>query len=585
MSFNVIPSSWREVWNLFGSYKRQAIYLFVMVVCASFLEAVSIGLLMPMLDLIINENTDSILGNILLYSFGDISSRDALIIVLVVFFLFILLKNVFVLIKINMHGKFSFGMRGYWMKKLMNKYISSDYNYILDNQHGVLINNVLVESEKSQFCLKYIIQFASSFLLTIFMVIVMLITSWEITLYFIVVSGVVVLLSNKLINKYSKEVGTKKIKYARAVGTGVSEGISLIKQIKVLGMESRMINSFNHITKHYIQTLTNFFVLSRVPSRVAEILNVAIIVSSVIYILIFTNLSIKELIPMVAVFVVIGSRMSLQIGQLINSKMEILSNLESLRNVDALIKHEIKTENLDKGKVCDSISGDVEFKNVSFSYVPNKFVLENLNLTIPNGSFTFLIGESGSGKSCVVDLLLRLQSPDSGEIVSNEDSVNDFSKSSWRRRIGYVSQDIMLFNKTIRENILDGNLNASEEDIYTVLKQVNAYDFITSLPDGLDTIVGDRGVKLSGGQRQRLALARALIRDVDLLILDEATSALDQRLEEKIIQEIKSNIVGKTILFITHRLATAVHADIVYKLNQGKISSVSKSELSELLLG
>ena len=578
-----MPSSWYEVWDLFGDFKKQAVYLFIMVVCASFLEAVSIGLLMPILDLIINENTDSILGNILLYSFGDISSRDALIVVLVVFFLFILLKNIFVLIKINMHGKFSFGMRGFWMKKLMKKYIESNYNYILDSQHGVLINNILIESEKSQFCLKYIIQFASSLLLTVFMVSVMLITSWEITLYFLVVSGVVVIFSNKSIGRYSKEVGDKKIQYARSVSTGVSEGVSLVKQIKVLGMEHGVITGFNNITNKYIQVLTKFFVLSRVPPRLAEILNVAIIVSSVIYILIFTNISIKELIPIIAVFVVIGSRLSLQVGQLVNSKMEILSNLESLRNVDALIKHEIKTENLDKGRICSSISGRVEFKNVSFSHVPNKPVLENFNLTISNGSFTFLIGDSGSGKSSVVDLLLRLQSPDSGEILSNEYSVNNFTKSSWRRRIGYVSQDIMLFNKTIRDNLLDGNLDATDEDINKVLKLVNAYDFVSSLPDGLETIVGDRGVKLSGGQRQRLALARALMRDVDFLILDEATSALDQRLEEEIIKEIKKSSAGKTILFITHRLATANHADIVYKLRDGKVSAVAKSELVELL--
>ena len=159
MGVKIIPTVWREVWDFFGDYKRRAIYVLIMLVLASFFEAVSIGLLMPMLDLIINENTDSILGNILLSSFGDISTKDALVIVLTVFLLFIVLKNVFVLIKVNLHGKFSFGMRGYWMKTLMEKYISSDYNYILDNQQGVLINNILVESEKSQFCLKYIIQF------------------------------------------------------------------------------------------------------------------------------------------------------------------------------------------------------------------------------------------------------------------------------------------------------------------------------------------------------------------------------------------------------------------------------------------
>ena len=230
MNFNFIPKSLMEVWNFFGSFKRKAIYLFILIVFTSFFEAFSIGLLMPMLDLIINEKTDSILGNTLLSLFGDISPQKSLIYVLLAFFLLIVLKNIFVMIKVRIHGNFSFGMRGYWMEKLMEKYISAKYNYILNSQQGNLINNVLVESEKSQFCLKYLIQFASSFLLLIFFILVMIITSWQITLYLTFVSGLVLLFSNKFINNYSREVGDQKIKYAKAISTGVSEGITLSKQ-------------------------------------------------------------------------------------------------------------------------------------------------------------------------------------------------------------------------------------------------------------------------------------------------------------------------------------------------------------------
>ena len=580
MGVKIIPTVWREVWDFFGDYKRRAIYVLIMLVLASFFEAVSIGLLMPMLDLIINENTDSILGNILLSSFGDISTKDALVIVLTVFLLFIVLKNVFVLIKVNLHGKFSFGMRGYWMKALMEKYISSDYNYILDNQQGVFINNILVESEKSQFCLKYIIQFVSSSLLTLFFVAVMLVTSWEITLFFAVISGVIVGVSNRFASSFSRSVGDKKIKYARAVSNSVSEGISLVKQIKVLGSEHRVTSDFDTKIDKYIKTLTSFFVFSRIPSSIAEVLNVAVIVSAAIFSLFYTSIAIKDLIPIIAVFVVIGSRLSLQIGQLVNSKMEILSNFQSLRNVDALINHDIETENLEKGEVCAGISENIEIKNVSFYYDKSKVIFNNLNFTIPKGKLVFLIGESGSGKSCIVDILLRLQQPKSGKVLSGSYEISHYSKSSWRTKIGYVSQDVLLFNKSIRQNILDGGLHASEEDIYEVLKRVNAYEFVMALPSRLDTIVGDRGAKLSGGQRQRLSLARAIMRDVDFLILDEATSAMDQKLEEKIIQEIKLNFSKKTVLFITHRLATAIHADVIYRLDKGKITTVSKTTLN-----
>lgn len=574
MKLSLIPKAWIEVWNFFRDFKKKAILLFVLVVFASFFEAFSIGLLMPILDLIINDRTESFLGKILLSFFGEISPKQSLIIVLIVFLILIILKNIFVVIKVNAHGKFSFGMRGYWMNRLMEKYISAKYNYILDSQQGVLVNNILVESEKSQFCLKYIIQFASSFLLMLFMIVVMFITSWQITLYLAAISGLVMIFSNRFINKYSLTVGDEKIKYARAVSTNVSEGITMSKQIKVLGTEHRSISVFSNHIKGYIKVLTNFFVLSRVPALVSEIINIAIIVSSVIFMLIYTNISIKDLIPMIAVFVVIGSRLTLQIGQLVNSKMEILSNLQSLRNIDALIESDIPTEDLNDGKTLKDLSGNIIFKDVSFAYDENH-IFKNLNLTLKSGKINFLIGESGSGKSSIVDMLLRLQQPNSGEILLISENIENYDKASWRQKIGYVSQDVLLFNKSIRENILDGKHDASEQEIYDVLKRANAYDFVNSLPNRLDTIVGDRGVKLSGGQRQRLSLARAIIRDVDFLILDEATSAMDSKLENMIIDEIKLNFKNKTVLFITHRLATAVHADIIFKLDQGEVEELS----------
>jgi ABC-type multidrug transport system fused ATPase/permease subunit len=573
---------WREVWDFFGDYKRRAIYVLIMLVLASFFEAVSIGLLMPMLDLIINENTDSILGTILLSFFGDNSTKDALAIILIVFLLFIVLKNVFVLIKVNLQGKFSFGLLGYWMTALMGKYVRSDYNYILDNQQGVLINNVLVESEKCRCCLSFITKFVSSIVLIVFMVSVMLITSWQITLYFAIISGVVAGVSNRFTSGFSRSIGDRKIKYSRGVSNSVSEGISLVKQIKVLGSEDRVTSDFNAEMAKYIQTLTSFFVISRVPPSVAEVLNVTAIVSAAIFSLFYTSISIKDLIPIIAVFVVIGSRLSIQIGQLINSKMEILSNLQSLRNVHALINHDIETENLEKGEVCVGVSENIDIKNVSFYYDKSKVIFYNLNFTIPKGKLVFLIGESGSGKSCIVDILLRLQQPKSGKVLSGSYDINHYSKSSWRSKIGYVSQDVLLFNKSIRQNILDGGLHASEEDIYEVLKRVDAYEYVMALPNGLDTIVGDRGAKLSGGQRQRLSLARAIMRDVDFLILDEATSAMDHQLEEKIIEEIKLNFSRKTVLFITHRLSTAVHADVVYKLDKGEVELITKTGLDKL---
>jgi ATP-binding cassette, subfamily B, bacterial len=258
--------------------------------------------------------------------------------------------------------------------------------------------------------------------------------------------------------------------------------------------------------------------------------------------------------------------------------------LVSLKRIYGLVKDDVGREELDKGPIFEELNGDVVFNNVSFSYGADHNVFEQLNFTIPKGKFVFLIGDSGAGKSTLVDLLLRLQTPQVGSIELGGNDISKTNIKSWRNTIGYVSQDILLFNKSIRENVRDGKCGATDQEIEAICKKVNANEFIQRLPDGYETNVGDRGAKLSGGQNQRLVLARSMLNDPNFLIFDEATSAMDQQLEEKIIQEIKYNSSGKTVLFITHRLATAIHADVIYRLDDGKITKVSKNALNKLLV-
>lgn len=422
----------------------------------------------------------------------------------------------------------------------------------------------------------------SAALLSVFMLAVLLMISWKVTLAILLVVGIFSLLSNKLIGSYSRRVGEEKLKCAKSIGNQVSESITAIKQVKTLGMEPRILNSFSKVVADYIKTLSDFRVNSSLPQNVGEVFVVFVLVATVLYVVTFTEADIKSLVPMVAVFIVVGNRISVQVALLVNSSMQILSNIVSLRRIYGLVKDDVEFEELDKGCQLKSLDGDIEFRNISFSYNKEHDVFRNLNFVIPRGKMVFLIGDSGSGKSTLVDLLLQLRQPQSGLITVGDRPLSTFSIESWRKTIGYVSQDVMLFNKSIKENIRDGMPDSSDDEIKNICKRVNAEEFIQILPDGYETNVGDRGVKLSGGQNQRLVLARSMLHDPELLIFDEATSALDQKLEQEIIKEIKSSSAGKTILFITHRLATAKFADIVYRLDEGQIVKIPKSTYSEL---
>ncbi|HDK16849.1 MAG TPA: ATP-binding cassette domain-containing protein, partial [Nitrospirae bacterium] len=235
-----------------------------------------------------------------------------------------------------------------------------------------------------------------------------------------------------------------------------------------------------------------------------------------------------------------------------------------------------------KSKI-NSFSKGIIFDNVSFSYnTDDNNVLKNINISIPYGKTIALVGESGAGKSTAADLIMGLLLPSAGRIHIDDLEINDINMTYWRSLIGYVTQDTILFHESIRANLLWANPEATEEDIADVLKISAADSFVNSLPEGLDTITGDRGVRLSGGQRQRLALARALLRKPKLLILDEATSSLDADSENRIQEAVETLHGSITILIITHRLATVRNADFIYTMRQGEVvESGTWGELTE----
>lgn len=221
----------------------------------------------------------------------------------------------------------------------------------------------------------------------------------------------------------------------------------------------------------------------------------------------------------------------------------------------------------------DRIKGKVEYKDVHFSYPsrPDLEVLKGIDFKINAGQKVALVGSSGAGKSTIIQLLLQFYKVQRGEILIDEKPVSEYDLSTYRLNLGTVPQEVILFGGSIKENILYGNPDASDEDIELAAKQANAWDFIQSFPDGLETVVGDRGIKLSGGQRQRVAIARAILRDPAILLLDEATSSLDAE-SEKLVQDALDNLMhGRTAIIIAHRLATIRDVDCIYVLDDGKI--------------
>jgi len=263
-----------------------------------------------------------------------------------------------------------------------------------------------------------------------------------------------------------------------------------------------------------------------------------------------------------------------QVNNAIQEGMAAADRIFSVLDTESEAKDEGKQE-------LENVGGVVEFKDVEFSYIPDEPVLQGVSLKVNAGEIVALVGSSGAGKSTLVDLIPRFYDPQSGSVFIDGKDTRDIRLKSLRGVMGIVTQEVLLFNDTIRNNIAYGVTETSDEDIYAAARAANAHDFIEQLPQGYQTMIGDRGTKLSGGQRQRLSIARAILKNPPILIFDEATSALDTESEKQVQDAIDRLVQNRTTFVIAHRLSTIQNVDRIYVLQEGRI--VQTGNHSELL--
>lgn len=267
-----------------------------------------------------------------------------------------------------------------------------------------------------------------------------------------------------------------------------------------------------------------------------------------------------------------------QLGRINEGLQQALASAE--RVLDILAEEPEVVDAPDAVKI-DRAKGEIEFRNVSFQYVDNIPVLKDISFKVKQGETIALVGPTGVGKTTIANLLPRFYDPNSGYILIDGIDIRKIALESLRRQISIVSQDVFLFNGTVRDNILYGLENASDEDIIAASKAANAHEFILELVDGYDTMVGERGVKLSGGQKQRISIARAILKDAPILILDEATSSVDTQTERQIQEALNKLMENRTTVIIAHRLSTIRDADQIVVLKDGEI--IEKGRHSELI--
>lgn len=352
----------------------------------------------------------------------------------------------------------------------------------------------------------------------------------------------------------------------------INESMIGIKTIKAMAIEDKIAGKAQNIFEKWKELAIRIATLSNFTSSALQ--PIAVILILILFAFFSTTSGFTFATFAVIIYAINKIFAYIQQGQ--NQLHTINEHYPFLRTVLEYEKEAKINKEKNTGNTLFKFNDAITFEDVSFSYHKKDPALKNINLTIKKGEITGIIGPSGSGKTTIVDLLLRLIEPESGKVLLDNIDIREINIKEWRDSIGYVSQDIFLLNDTVRNNITFYSEDISTEDIENTMKMANIYDFIKSLDEGLDTIVGERGTRLSGGQRQRIVLARILARNPKILVLDEATSALDNESQALILETIE-NLRGKlTVIIIAHRPSTVKNADQIAVIDESRIVETGK---------
>ncbi|CEA12626.1 ABC transporter ATP-binding protein [Methanobacterium formicicum] len=568
--------------NLISLMPRKVALALTLMVILSLNEAVSLLILVPLLGLVGLDVGQGSLGQIdVLVSnfFSFLGLQPTLVLVLILYVVVISVSALLTRYQTLQTSQIQYQFANHLRQRLYNAITNSSWLFFSRMKSSSLAHALTNEIERISTGTGQFLTFIAS----IMILVVYIIFALELAGLFtgvIFAVGIVILLVLRRRASRSRTSGEDITTTTRDLYYSILQHLDGMKTIKSFGMQDENKKIFkkqsNQVAGNYLQAIRSY-----ADVKLLFDVGTVIVLALMVFILIeVVKLPTASLFLLIYLFV----RMIPQFSTVQRAYQYFINMLPAFGNVSSL-----EEQFLDNSESKEKDNGSVEFKesikleNVFFSYGDeNQFTLDNLNLEIPAGKTIALAGPSGAGKSTVADLVMGLISPDQGKVTVDGKPITPSSVASWRNRIGYVAQETFLFNETIRFNLKLARPDASEDDLKEALKMAAAYDFVSKLPEGMDTVIGDRGVRLSGGERQRLALARALLRKPSLLIMDEATSNLDSDNEKKILKAI-DDIHGEiTILMIAHRISTIKNADIIHLIDKSEImESGTWQELSD----
>jgi len=565
------------------SYRRSLGFIYILMVLAMLMETFSIGLIVPVISLL----TDPVLlqsDNVLtrwLPILASLSEAELLLYGLFSLVLVYFIKTAFLTYFYWQQNAFSYSLCMTLMEELYLGYLYAPWTFHIENNSAFLLRNIA--TEVNMFINNIVInglKLASEVLVVFGIGMLLLIMEPFASITVILVVACLGLVYQKLTKARLIHWGEERVSAEGAKILQLQQGLGAVKEIKLLGQEPGFLAMFHPYNLKSAKSLQYKMFLQQLPRLFLEVIAICGM-TLLVTILLLRGESTVNLLPLIGLFAAAVFRLMPSVNRIIDAVQNIQYGKKSVEVLDDQLRFVRNLSHQDQ-KSPLGFDTQLEFHEVSYKYPSaHKSVLRHLNLTVAKGEIVGLIGASGAGKTTLVDLLLGLLTPDSGHILCDGVDIQN-NLRGWQGNLGYVQQNISLLDDSLLKNIAFGVFEG-DIDMEKVNKAVSAAQLdalIASLPEGLATNIGERGVKLSGGQRQRIGIARALYGDPDILVLDEATSALDHETEELVMEAIYELGHSKTLIIIAHRLTTVARCDKVYRIDSGKLQLANPNELS-----
>jgi ABC-type multidrug transport system fused ATPase/permease subunit len=557
------------------SFAGSILYVnFIGMIIISLFESIGIFLLIPLISLtgMINISSENQVISAFNILFQGYSNNVSLFLILIIYVVLITgqgwLQRQQTLLNIRIQQGFIRHLRDETYKTL----IQSNWGFFLRKRKTDIINLMTTELFRVAGGTNMFLQFLTSIIFTIIQIAISLWISPIMTISILAFGAAILFFSKKFIKK-SSTLGSETVELSKSYLAGITDHFNGIKDIKSNTLEGAHLNWVRSLSKKMEENINEIYRVRSTSQFIYKAVSAVLIAGFVFYSITLFHAQTAELMLILLIF----SRIWPKISGIQSNLEQVSSLLPSFKALIQLQEECSREKELNENELQNNkkltIKKCIQCKHVYFKYEENQsaYSLNDINITIPAKGMTAIVGPSGAGKSTLIDLLMGLNQPEKGKVLMDNIPLKRENLLTLRRSLSYVPQDPFLFNASIRDNLKMIKQEATDDQVWEALHFASADEFVRKLPNGLDTLIGDRGIKLSGGERQRIVLARAILRKPSILILDEATSALDSDNEEK-IQKAIDRLKGKmTVIVIAHRLSTIRNADQVIVLDKGRV--------------